>query len=210
MALERGSGRGIRLMIGTTADEFNYWKLYDEKMEKIIPAFLADQLFVMGLVLHNQREVEEEFLRYRAARGLEENRIAFANEVLFRIPAIKMAEIQSRFAETWMYYFTWPSAVPGLSACHAIELPFVFNTLKSRSCIEFTGGAPPRSLAERMQKTWVAFAASGNPDNSSIPAWDRYDITNRPTMVIHNEWRLENDPEGESRRITEWTYRVTD
>jgi carboxylesterase type B len=113
-------------------------------MEKIIPAFLADQLFVMGLVLHNQREVEEEFLRYRAARGLEENRIAFANEVLFRIPAIKMAEIQSRFAETWMYYFTWPSAVPGLSACHAIELPFVFNTLKSRSCIEFTGGAPPQ------------------------------------------------------------------
>jgi para-nitrobenzyl esterase len=197
-------------MIGTTADEFNYWKLYDEKMEKIIPAFLADQLFVMGLVLHNQREGEEEFLRYRAARGLEENRIAFANEVLFRIPAIKMAEIQSRFAETMDV-----TTSRGLRRFRAFSLPRPSNSPscshpQKPHCIEFTGGAPPRSLAERMQKTWVAFAASGNPDNSSIPAWDRYDITNRPTMVIHNEWRLENDPEGESRRITEWTYRVTD
>ena len=205
-ALESGCAGDVKLIIGTNADEWNYWKLYFDDFDSKMPAFLADQLFVMGVVLHYEGEIAEQYLRYRTEKGMTENNIAFTNEALFRIPAIKMAEIQSRFNDTWMYYFTWKSAIPGLGACHAIELPFIFNTMDSKGSKDFAGPNPPATLAELAQKTWVAFAATGNPDNKLIPHWETYSADKRATMIIDEKWRVENDPESESRKITEQLY----
>jgi len=207
LELEKGCAGDIRLMIGTNADEFNYWKLYFENTEEIMPSFLADQLFIMGLVLHYQQEKAEAFMKYRREKGLRDNWTAFTNEALFRLPAIRTAEIQSRYNDTYMYYFAWPSAVPGLGSCHALELPFVFNTLDCKGSREFAGDNPPKRTAQRMQKTWVAFASAGNPNNPEIPVWEPYNMEKRKTMIIDNEWKQQEDPEGESRRILEAMYR---
>ena len=49
-----------------------------------------------------------------------------------RVPAIRLADAHAPApAGTFMYEFAWPSpAFDGrLGACHALEIPFVFDTL---------------------------------------------------------------------------------
>ena len=46
---------------------------------------------------------------------------------------------------------------------------------------------------------FVAFAHTGNPDNSRMPQWLPYDLTRRPTMTIDVECKLVDDYRGADR-----------
>ena len=80
---------------------------------------------------------------------------------------------------------------PGLGACHALELPFVFDTLGKDSS-PLQGDNPPQELADRMHAAWVAFATTGDP------GWSQYDTTSRSVMTFdHPESRQLEDPHGD-------------
>ena len=69
---------------------------------------------------------------------------------------------------TFMYEFAWPSPAFGgrLGACHALEIPFVFDTL-DLGRRQMLGGAlgenPPQQLADTMHRAWVDFAPTAIP-----------------------------------------------
>jgi para-nitrobenzyl esterase len=52
-----------------------------------------------------------------------------------------------------------------------------------------------------MSATWAAFAHTGKPEHSAIPQWPVYEPTSRATMILDTEWRVENDPRGETRKL---------
>jgi para-nitrobenzyl esterase len=80
-----------------------------------------------------------------------------------------------------------------------MELPFVFDHPDAISFM--TGTGPNRAaLATAMSSAWVAFARSGNPSHSGIPAWTPFNPTSRPTMVFGKTVMLQDDPHGEERR----------
>ena len=57
-----------------------------------------------------------------------------------------------------------------MGACHALELPFVFNTLAAATGSDgMAGMAPPQDLADRVHRIWVDFARDG-----ALP-WPPYD-----------------------------------
>lgn len=62
-----------------------------------------------------------------------------------------------------MYEFAWPSTHPGLGACHAIELGFVFDTHHAPESAKLAGEGAPQDLAEAMHTAWVRFAVDGDP-----------------------------------------------
>ena len=79
------------------------------------------------------------------------------------------ARLQAASAPTFTYKFAWPSpALNGdLGACHAIELPFVFDNTAMAS-LHGTSGllgeeVAPAELASSMHAAWVKFAKQGNP-----------------------------------------------
>lgn len=83
------------------------------------------------------------------------------HDLVFRWPARRFAE--EHRGRTHMYEFEWRSRLFGdLGAAHAMELPFVFDTL---ACVTgphgLCGEAPPQELANRMHRIWVDFAKSG-------------------------------------------------
>lgn len=199
--LKDGCAKDIKLMLGTNANEFNYWKLYIENIGTEMPKFLADQLFIQGIILHYQEEAIKKFFEYRKDWDSDDTHIAVADEVLFRLPAIEMAEAQSKYNDTYMYYFTWESNIEGFKSCHALELPFVFNNIDCPSSETLTGPNAPRELAKKMQASWAAFATTGDPNNNSIPKWEKFDDNNRNTMIINTAWENVKDPEKESRKI---------
>ncbi|GIN94778.1 para-nitrobenzyl esterase [Siminovitchia terrae] len=203
-SIRNGCASDVKLMIGTTLDELAYWKLYYDNLEddEEMNDFLTQVCRVNGPDLSQPEKMINQYLSLEGPT----NRMSLSNEILFRIPAIRFAEYQSKHAPTWMYLFTWQSGIEGLGACHAAEVPFVFYTLNSQSAIAFIGENPPKALADQVQDAWVAFAQNNNPSHSSIPHWPAYDDEKRITMIIDNEWRIEEDPYREERLALEKIY----
>ena len=75
---------------------------------------------------------------YTEARADQEPSLAWIDimsDLVFRMPAIHLAEGQVRQgAPVWMYRFDWESPAFGgvLGAAHAMDIPFVFNTLDGK------------------------------------------------------------------------------
>jgi para-nitrobenzyl esterase len=46
---------------------------------------------------------------------------------------------------------------------------------------------------------WVAFARTGDPNVAQLPRWPRYSIGRRDTMLLNNDCRVDQDPDGEAR-----------
>jgi para-nitrobenzyl esterase len=120
----------------------------------------------------------------------------------FRSNALKQAERKSALgkAPAYMYLFTWPA--PGydgkFGAVHGTDVGLVFHSY--RGAIG-GGGAVGQALADRMAATWVAFAKTGDPNNSTIPHWPAYDAQTRSTMVFDRTVTVEDDPRSEFRML---------
>jgi para-nitrobenzyl esterase len=128
--------------------------------------------------------------------------MAIGTDILFRIPAIRLAEAQAKNQpRTWMYLFTWPSTVDELGSCHSVELPFVFNNLGAEGVADMLGVDPPQELADIMQDTWIAFARSGDPNNAMLPDWPAYEEGTRATVQLDVQPLLVNDPYGADREV---------
>lgn len=70
--------------------------------------------------------------------------------------------------QTWVYEFASPSPLHSLGAAHAVELPFVFNTLRSPDGRAWVGEDAPQELADEMHSAWVRFVKTGSP------GWEAY------------------------------------
>ncbi len=99
-----------------------------------------------------------------------------------------------------MYEFAWPSPAFGgvFGACHALEIPFVFDTLDlgpDQMQGSLLGSDPPQELADAMHGAWVAFAATGDP------GWPRYDLDRRATMRFDTVSQVVDDPRSFERTV---------
>jgi para-nitrobenzyl esterase len=106
-------------------------------------------------------------------------------------------------APVYMYSFNWRTPVLDgkLMAPHAIDVPFVFDTVDVGG---ITGHAPAAAAIAAVESlTWASFARAGAPDNKTIPHWPAYTTAERATMLIDTEWRVENDPQHAARLL--WT-----
>jgi para-nitrobenzyl esterase len=114
--------------------------------------------------------------------------------------SVKIAERKAALgkAPAFLYRLDWETPVLGgkLISPHGLELPMVFDNIPNAG-VGLTGGGPDaQKMADKMSETWIAFAASGdpNPAKSRLPRWDPYDPDKRLTMIFDNESRVESDP----------------
>lgn len=104
-------------------------------------------------------------------------------------------------APVWMYSFDWETPAFGgrLRAPHSVDVPFVFDTLSMIGEAHAKPGA--QALADRVSKTWATFARHGDPANDAIPRWPAYAAGRRATMLLDDECRVVDDPDGEVRPL---------
>ena len=145
---------------------------------------------------------------YRSRRADETNLELWTDigsDAVFRIPAIRLAETQLAHGPVWMYLFTWETPVFGgiLKACHALEIPFVFDTLANAAM--FTGDAAERQgIADAMHAAWIAFARTGDPNVAALPEWPAYDTQRRATMRFDVTPEILDDPMSDDRSLGEF------
>ena len=176
-----GSAKGVPVMTGTTRDE---WKLFTVSATNL-RAMDEARLRKMTGKLVGDAAVENLLLGYTKGTPFER-----WNEVMtdhsFFIPATRLLENQAAHAPVYAYRFDWTSPMMNgaLGACHALELGFMFGTMRVKGAAPFFGaGAAAEGLSNAMMDAWIAFAKTGNP-SSEAAQWPAYGAAKRMTMIF--------------------------
>ena len=200
-AVRAGSAAGIPLVVGTTADEWNLFALNDS-VGDIGPERLRRRL--VRMLGEDRADVAIEL--YRAARPTSHSSrlwCAMLTDRVFRMPAVRLAEAQlAHTPDVSMYRFDYRSTAFGgvVGACHAIEIPFVFDTVEHQSVQMLLGGIDDgtRRLARRCSTAWTTMARRGTPAHDDLD-WPAYDLPRRATCVLDRDPTVLDDPEGDIR-----------
>ena len=203
-AIGGGSATGVSLLIGTTRDEWNLFGLMDPGLAEIDDAKMLRRA---GALIGDETAAANVIAAYKRTRpdlAPADLWNVLSTDHVFRIPAVRLAERQSALGNSvHMYRFDWATPVFGgrLGACHALEIPFVFNNLDAVGSEMFTG--PPsdemREMARTMHTAWHTFARTGNPGDN----WPRYTSDDRKVMRFDLTSEVVDDPDGAEREAWE-------
>ena len=198
-----GAGDQVDLVVGSNTEDWRLFLALSGAIGQITDQVLTGPLSVYGhrALAAYDLPVDTALTAYRRADpGASPGDLlaAVQTDWWIRIPAIRLAEAHAKAASgTYMYEFAWPS--PGLGAVHALEIPFVFDTLgKDEPLVgPLLGDDPPQELANRMHASWIAFASTGDP------GWPAYDATRRATMRFDTISQVVDDPRAWERALWE-------
>ncbi|MBR0289194.1 MAG: carboxylesterase family protein, partial [Selenomonadaceae bacterium] len=156
-ALKNGAARGIKMLTGTTADEWRYFLMMADNLFEILRNEPKKHSPLLARYKkHTPQEIYRAWLNGRP--DTMENYEAFVNQVDWRVGQELAAEYQSAYEDVYYYLFSQPSPNEKLRSCHALDLPYTFNT--SDKDLESN---PNQNLVRAIQASWAAFAATGNP-----------------------------------------------
>jgi para-nitrobenzyl esterase len=135
-----------------------------------------------------------------------------ASDLLFKITtasrswrgAIIEAEERAKSGSpAYAYQLDWatPKDDGKFGAPHASDIQLVFDNIDKPGATAI--GPQAQKMADIMSETFIAFAKTGNPNNKLLPAWKKYTMEHRETMVFNVPPHLENDPRGAERKIFE-------
>lgn len=193
-----GGGAEVDLLVGTNRDEQRLFvvpagmlELVDDNVVRLAAAGWSVPPGAVDLYRSN-----------RPGQLPGEVLCDLGSDWFFRIPAIRLAEARNgRRGQSYAYEFAWASsAFDGkLGACHAIEIPFVFDHLDrvGGPSLFAPGEDVPQGLADTVHKAWVDFVTDGDP------GWAPYDLQRRPTMTFATASEVVDDPRGDERALWE-------
>jgi len=202
-----GETKNIEVLHGTNKDEMRLWELWYPSLKDSEEIFKRLNLMMkpMGQTEEKVREIISIYSEGR--KNPTEIYSAIVTDSFFRVPSIRLAEMQSKNQpDTYMYMFTYPSPIRdgSLGAVHAIEIPFVFGTLDMPRNVNFKlfpdSNKETESLSAKMMDSWISFARNGNPNHKEIPEWAQY-RKNRATMIFGKKVKAKNDPYSKERSI---------
>ena len=179
-ALKNGAAREIKILTGTTADE---WRCFLLAAENLFEIFRADPQKNSSVFSKYKAQTPEEIYHawLKNRPDTDDTYGDFATQVDWRVGQELAAEYQSKFNDVYFYLFSEPSPIEILRSCHAVDLPFTFNNSDELY------PNPPQNLVKQVQTSWAAFAATGNPNNEFIPHWKKYSAGNRQTMELNSK-----------------------
>jgi para-nitrobenzyl esterase len=196
-AFTAGQGGEVPLMIGSNRDEARLFLVAAQTIDLIDDATLEAAAAAYGLT-------SDGVAVYRANRpGASPGDIlaAIVTDWFFGIPPIRVAEARAAAgaAPTWIYRFDYPHPDDnhGLGACHAIEIPFVFDAISNQDARPRIGDAPAQAVADTMHGAWVSFITDGTP------GWASYTIPDRTTALLADKVTEAGDPAGDERILWE-------
>jgi para-nitrobenzyl esterase len=175
-AMANGAGRHIDLLIGTTSEEANIF---------FVPGGVRDKLnrwavlYFMRRALPKAREALRAYGLDRKSEKPGHVMTRALTDLMFRWMTRRTAELHK--GRAFVYEFEWRSPAFGgaFGAAHALELPFVFDTLAAASGERgLLGPNPPQALADSIHALWIRFATDGNAP------WPRYDPVERQVYSL--------------------------
>ena len=189
------------LLIGTNSEEMRYWLAMDaspidQQPDSILHSRLL-RTFGPGAENLLKVYVNDSNSRSEAVTQL-------LGDIVFRMPSIRLAELNNDRQPTFVYLFTYRSLTKGptgleYGSMHGLEIPFVFH---EDSSLGYSYVGPKGSwahLSDQMVDAWTRFARTGDPNGSGLPVWPRYG-TEHATMEFSSHSDVVLDPYGAERK----------
>ena len=202
-AFQDGDLKNIDFMIGTNLDEAKLFTYLDPGFNEMVKTggenAVLGLLAMSGVDPNKAKEILETYKNARKGKySIEPMDLlnAVVTDTMFRIPTIHFLEAQSKYQPNtfnYLFNFQCPMYDGGLGCPHAIDIPFVFNSLNATGIPQFVGeGVEVNNLSEKVMDAWIAFAHTGNPNHRNLPDWSPYDIKKRTTMILGKECTVVN------------------
>jgi para-nitrobenzyl esterase len=198
-AIRDGAARDIDLIIGSNTDEHRLF-IWGFGPTGARPAPRIDRYFADSD--HTPEDVLAVYAQQRPDGDELDLLVDVQGDQMFGIPALRLAEAASQHhADVWLYQFSWATPVLDgvLGACHALELPFVFDTLDTAR--DLVSDHAPTDLADAIHTAWMRFAFTGNPNGGHLPEWPRYNTQTRAVMVFDTTRAVLHDPTSAQRQM---------
>ena len=196
----------VPLIVGSNLDEMRYWTAMDALpvVQKTKEA-LEKQL--RPLVGEGTPQLLETYMKDYPS--YYDAMVTLSGDISFRMPSIRLAEMNSKHQPTFMYLLMYRSTTRGQTgleygSAHSMELPFVFG-VEYPDVLVVTG--PKKewgTLMEEMTSSWTNFARSGDPNGPGVPSWPRYDDQKRSTMEFSAQQSKAVDDPFSAERLA-WT-----
>lgn len=185
----------IPLVVGTNRDENRLWTVLNPRP---IDEVGAKEYFEKALS-ESAESAWNIYGQFTPNSSPAQMVSALQTDQNFRVPAWQLCDARSKMgAETWMYWFTWPTPIFDgvLGCCHALDLPFMFNNLDKPNVDVFTGTSPARKkISAHFTTELLRFASSGRV------SWPKYDVSERKTLRIDEDVEILTDPEPAIRKL---------
>lgn len=194
---KEGETAEIDMLIGTNKNELNYWI---GELGGIVPYRLGVPVKFendLKTISKTDRRRVKEFMSGLKGHSLWKI-TEFYNEIMFRLPAALQAQFHSENGgKAFMYYFTEPSAIKFMGACHAVELAYVFGNTDETI---YTGEPADKALSDMVMNMWANFARCGNPSLPELE-WSCYNHSSRGTMIIKKSPEFKHDILKKQRKL---------
>jgi para-nitrobenzyl esterase len=193
----------IPVMIGNVKDEMAIYLAPDDKVWNRVLTEDEMRAQIAPVAGSATDRVIEIYRGLYPGASASDRLISTLTDSNFRIRTQLLAErkVAQNRAPLWLYSFDWETPVfdGKLKAYHALDVPFVFNTIDAVGATD--RGPVAHDLSRRMCATWAAFARTGKPDNAAIPHWPAYTLAERSTMIVNRECSVAKDYGREARLL---------
>ena len=205
-AYKSGNGSNIDMLLGSNKDEARYWINEMGYYSSILSGMFIYEHSIPILFENNIKKLtdDDKKLVDNFMDHLDDKKVwkltEFYNELLFRVPMNKQAELHSEAGgNTYVYHWAYPGEDQTIGACHAIELSYIFNNLQETI---YTGNKINKELADEAQEMWVNFARNGDPSTSNHK-WEKYNAKTRKIMILDENIHMEDDLKKDQRLLIE-------
>lgn len=201
-----GAGSGVDIMIGTNKNEFNYFYLYDENLDKSMEEEFPGGT-TLGKDFSKNQEAAKKYIEHLGDDP--EKYIRFGSEYCIIQPSHIFADLQTQYNNVYVYEWDWNSQIDKLKAAHATELAFVFGNFDTDEARKYNGENLSEEFSKQVQSAWVNFATNGNPSVDGVCDWPKYELNKRMVMTIdENKWEAVSDPDKDGREYLRDMYDV--
>lgn len=173
-SIQMGRAGWCDMMIGVTREEYAAFSISNPALDELSEDALEE-------LIRSQGGDDATVVRLRAARAPATPRMIlgdFYSERIFTRQSLEIAATQFRLGRNaFTYLFDWQSPMPGLGACHCIDLPFLFGNFDVWQAAPMVKGADRREvqdLSRLFRGSIAAFAEGGDPNGRGLPKWPAY------------------------------------
>lgn len=202
-ALKKGAGKGVKLLIGTNANEESLF-INGENSNMLYTKEEAERFLEN---CNAQEEVREEVRAFYSGFAEEKDLRKLVSDLNFTYHSAVAADIQCQFADTYMYYFSYATEVAkqtNFGVYHSSEVPFVFGTTENyemKQMYELTSKETLQKMTQIMHTAWVNFVKYGNPNGKGNTPWPKYDLKSKQVYQIDETCRVLRDPYAKEKEV---------
>jgi para-nitrobenzyl esterase len=187
----------VPLIISTTLDDaglfFDRFAMTEQELTDTLSASYGAKAALLQKTYREYFPAKSSFLLYaQIITDAGFRRFAHAQ-------AEAMAARQGAAVYNYLWEWTCPAYDGKFGAAHAMDVAASMHN--ERDAILGSGSAEARRMCDALASALLAFAKTGDPNNSQIPQWPRFDASQRSTLVFDRNTRIEHDPHRALREL---------